>query len=89
MLLESAPDAMLVVDGEGTMVFVNRQTEKLFGYSRQEVLGQPVEMLMPERARKPHECHRAAYATHVRFRHLGGNSPRFVRMEANLPPRSA
>jgi PAS domain S-box-containing protein len=89
-LLESAPDAMLVVDGEGTMVVVNRQAERLFGYSRQELLGQPVEMLMPAKARDSHECHRAAYSIHARSRQMGGgDSKRFVRMEVNLAPRSA
>lgn len=46
-LLNSAPDGILIVDGEGKIVMVNAQTETLFGYSRAELLGQAVEILMP------------------------------------------
>jgi PAS domain S-box-containing protein len=60
-LLEAAPDAMVIVDQFGKIVLANAQTEKLFGYTRQEILGQPVELLMPQAARKRHEVHRGAY----------------------------
>jgi protein-histidine pros-kinase len=47
-LLESAPDAMLMVNQDGRILFANAQTERLFGYDRSELLGQPVELLVPE-----------------------------------------
>lgn len=60
-LIESAPDAMVIVDGEGKIRIVNSQTEKLFGYRREELLGQSVEMLIPERFRGTHSIYRTGY----------------------------
>jgi two-component system cell cycle sensor histidine kinase/response regulator CckA len=70
-LLDSAPDAMVVVGADGRIVLVNSQTEKLFGYQRQELLGQPVEVLIPERFWDQHRHHRSAYSTHAQFRPMG------------------
>lgn len=61
-LLEAAPDAMVSVNRAGEIQLVNTQTEKLFGYSREEMLGKPVEILVPQRYRGPHQAHRGEYA---------------------------
>jgi PAS domain S-box-containing protein len=60
-LLESAPDAMVIVEVSGRIVLVNAQTETLFGYTRQELLDHPVEILIPERLREHHPLHRHGY----------------------------
>ena len=70
-LLEAAPDAIIEVDQEGRIIVLNQVTEKLFGYSREELLGQPVEMLVPAAARGHHAQHRANYKDHPATRPMG------------------
>jgi PAS domain S-box-containing protein len=69
--LETLPDAMVLSDGEGQIVLVNTNTEKLFGYHRDELQGRKVEILVPARLRPRHRRHRAAYYTDPTIRHLG------------------
>ena len=69
--LEFAPDAIIGVDRSGEIVLVNQQAESLFGYSREELIGQKVERLVPERFRDSHPGHRARYFTEPRTRPMG------------------
>jgi PAS domain S-box-containing protein len=71
-LLEAAPDAMVIVDRDGRIVLINGQAEKLFGYSREELLGRPVEDLVPSRFHEGHPAHRTSYFLNPRPRPMGG-----------------
>ncbi|MGW0753814.1 SpoIIE family protein phosphatase [Streptomyces sp. NPDC002587] len=70
-LLEAAPDAMVIVDDTGSIKLVNAQTEALFGYRREELLGRPVELLVPGRFRERHTRHRDHYAGNRQVRPMG------------------
>jgi PAS domain S-box-containing protein len=92
--VEAAPDAMVIADEHGAISLVNAQTEKLFGYQREELLGKPIEMLIPERYRGAHVQHRRAYGDSPRLRSMGaGRDPYGLRkdgsefpVEINLSP---
>jgi PAS domain S-box-containing protein len=70
-LLESAPDAMVIANHAGEIVLVNAQTERLFGYSRDELLGKKVEILVPEKSRSVHPGHRTGFFHEPRARSMG------------------
>ncbi|HZA39828.1 MAG TPA: PAS domain S-box protein [Actinomycetota bacterium] len=70
-LIEASPDGVVIVGPDGLIQLVNAQTEKLFGYRREELIGRPVEMLVPERARDHHPSHRAGYFERPSTRPMG------------------
>ena len=70
-LLETAPDAMVIIDGDGTIAVLNHQAEIMFGYDRDELLGKPVEVLLPERLRIRHTQNRKNFARLPSLRPMG------------------
>jgi protein-histidine pros-kinase len=70
-MLETAPDAMIIVDERGRIAIVNRQAEDMFGYTRAELLGHEVEMLLPESIRHDHLQHRSGYVANPELRPMG------------------
>jgi PAS domain-containing protein len=82
-LLESAPDAMVIVARDGTIALVNSQTERLFGYGRGDLLGRPVEILAPHRFRTRHQENRGGFFGHPRARAMGQGLQLFGLLVAN------
>lgn len=74
-VLQSAPDAMVLVDRRGQIVMVNRQTERIFGYGQDEMLGQSIEMLVPERYRAQHPAQVARFFDSSSVRPMGSGAP--------------
>jgi PAS domain S-box-containing protein len=70
-LVEAAPDGMMMVDEQGHILLVNRQVEELFGYGRDELVGEPVEKLLPEALRQAHQAHRTGFRAEPRTRAMG------------------
>jgi formate hydrogenlyase transcriptional activator len=70
-LFEFSPDAIILTDESGRISESNAQVEKFFGYDRSELIGQPVEVLMPERFRGAHPNHRKEFLAHARTRQMG------------------
>jgi len=70
-LVESAPDAMVIAGADGTIVLINSRTERMFGYTRDELVGKSVETLVPQRLHERHVGHRAGYAADPRGRPMG------------------
>ena len=78
-MVESVPHGVVMVDGSGEIVFVNRQTERLFGYAREALLGQPIERIVPTRFRERHPEFRATYFADPQARAMGAGRDLFGR----------
>jgi PAS domain S-box-containing protein len=87
LILETAPAGMIAVDANGTITLVNAAAEKLFGYERQELVGQKLEVLVPERLRPTHEQLRGTYMVLPTSRPMGAGRDLFARQKdgAELP----
>jgi len=77
--LEAVPDAIVAVDSDGTILQINSQTEELFGYTRDDLLGQKVEVLVPERHRPGHDEHRRGFGHAPKVRRMGAGLELFGR----------
>jgi PAS domain S-box-containing protein len=82
-ILESAPDAMIIIDDHGKIAVVNGQAETMFGYTRQQLLGQSIELLLPERLREQHVENRAAFSEDPGLRPMGAGLDLVARRKDN------
>lgn len=78
-LIESTPDALVIVDSVGCIVIVNKQAEKIFGYHRSEIIGKKVEVLIPERFKTKHPHYREGYSYNSQARAMGTGIELFAR----------
>lgn len=72
-LLEFAPDSVIIVNSEGKIILINTQAEKMFGYNQDELIGEPIEVLIPERLREAHIRHRRDYYANPQMRPMGAS----------------
>jgi len=79
LAVEACPSGMVMTDRSGAIVLLNTEAERLFGYSRDELIGQSVEILVPTGLRAQHVRHRAAYAQHAELRRMGAGRDLFAR----------
>ncbi|MGH8504760.1 MAG: putative bifunctional diguanylate cyclase/phosphodiesterase [Stenotrophobium sp.] len=77
LVIEAAPNAMVMVDAAGLIALVNSQAEKLFGYSRTELLGNTIEMLVPKKFRNDHDSLRTGFSRHPETRSMGAGRDLF------------
>ena len=70
-ILEAIPDAIAAVNQQGVIIQINSQTEALFGYTRDELIGQKIEILVPERQRPQHNTHREHFHQQPKIRRMG------------------
>jgi two-component system, sensor histidine kinase len=77
-VLDSLPDAMVIIDSGGRILFANHQVSEMFGHSNAELVGGPVEVLLPERFRQRHVGHRSGYTSNVRVRPMGAGLELFA-----------
>ena len=80
-LLEAVPDGVIIAGADGQIVFANGQAERLFGYARADMIGKPVELLVPERFREGHPDHRRDYSAEPQVRAMGGKRELFGRRQ--------
>src|SRR5262249_22256811 len=87
LVVEAAPNAMIMVGRDGKINLVNKQVEPLFGYTREELLGQPIEILVPQRLRAEHPAYRDSFFEDPRARPMGAGRDLFgVRKDGSEVP---